>query len=726
MKITNVFFNVFAMSIAFTLTNGTVEAQSNHSQQYPQPNPPSITRIVTNANEIPLKKGEMLMAPSTPYSHGDPTAMEQLNLEYINQARANPTEEGIRLANTPDQAVQGAMTFFSINKALMQQQFASYPAKGPLAFNAQLIQAARLHSEDMRTNQFQGHTGSNGSSMGQRINQAGYTGWSGAGENVFSYAQSVWHAHAGFNVDWGGDNQVTLGHRENIMNYQGTQYREIGVGILNVQQPSQVGPLVVTQNFGLKGNTKFITGVVYKDLNNNNFYDIGEGLAGVQVMPASGTFYAVTSTSGGYAIPYTANGSMTVTASGGDLPEPIVRNIQLSNDNVKLDFILGQGNFTPNVVLNLPTNGAQAPEESQTFQWFPGQGATEYQFEISTSPTFTSLLGQPFVTQDTSRTVTGLINGTIYYWRVRANGPTGWSQYSSVFSFERYSIPSKVVTVFPMNKETLAANSVLLTWMKNPVQTAKYWVELSSDEFMDAIIVSDSSKNDTSRLVENLQPGTYYWWVHARNEIDWTYTSFNEIQSFTISAPGVPTTLVAPPDKFTSNNGKVTLMWSAVTGSANPVNYKIYIADNEDFTDAYTATLSSTQFLYETQTNGTYYWKIENNANGAMGAESPVRTFVVDIPTSVGNTIDGVTVSEISPNPFTSLSSVTISTEQQFDGIMHILDVQGNVRGSLGTTSFSSAQNIVQIPSFNLPVGVYFLRIQHPKGMIMKKFIIAN
>ena len=724
MKFTKALYKVFAVSIAFTLSNGLVEAQSIHSQPYPQPNPPAISGIVTNAQEAPSKKGEMLMAPTTPYSHGDPTAMEQLNLEYINQARANPIEEGNRLVNTPDGDVQGAISFFNISKSLVQQQFSTYPAKGPLAFNAQLIQAARLHSEDMRTNQFQGHTGSNGSSMGQRINQAGYTGWSGAGENVFSYAKSVWHAHAGFNIDWGGDNQVTLGHRENIMNYQGTQYREIGVGILNVQQPSQVGPLVVTQNFGLKGTTKFITGVVYKDLNNNNFYDIGEGIAGVQVMPASGTFYAVTSSSGGYAIPYTANGSMTVTASGGDLPSPIVRNIQLSNDNVKLDFILGQGNFTPNVVLNLPSNGAQDANETQTFQWFPGQGATEYQFEISTSPTFTTLLGQPFVTQDTSRIVTGLINGQTYHWRVRANGPTGWSPYSTVYTFERYSIPSKVVTVFPMNKETISGTSVLLTWMKNPVQTTKYWVEVSKDEYMDEIILSDSTKNDTTRLVENLQPGTYYWWVSAKNELDWTFAGFDDIQSFTISAPGVPTTLVAPPDKFISSNGKVNLMWSAVTGSSNPVSYKIFIANNDTFSNAYTATLSSTQFMYETQTNGTYYWKIENNANGAMGAESPIRSFVVDIPTSVGNVISGLKVEEVTPNPATTSLTIRFTNDFEFNGAVQILDLQGNIRMTLGESTISAAKHTMSISLQNLSSGMYFLRILHPEGVIMKKIFI--
>jgi len=720
---------VFTVVSVISMVCGSAKAQSQRSHQFPQQNPPSISRVVTNVQDVPLKTGEILMAPSTPYSHGDPTAMEQLNLEYINQARANPTEEGNRLVNNPDGDVQGAISFFNISKSLVQQQFSTYPARAPLAFNAQLIQSARGHSNDMRTNQFQGHTGSNGSSMDQRVNLAGYTGWSGLGENVFSYAKSVWHAHAGFNIDWGADNQVTLGHRKNIMNYEGSQFREVGIGILSVQQPSQVGPLVVTQNFGIKGTTRFITGVVYKDLNNNNFYDLGEGLSGVQVMPATGTYYATTSTSGGYAIPYTGSGSMTVTASGGELPAPIVRNIQLSNENVKLDFILGQGNFTPNVVLNLPMNGAETEDAAQTFQWYPGQGATEYQFEISTSSTFASLLGQPTVTQDTFATVSGLVNGQTYYWRCRANGPTGWSAYSTVYSLKRNALPRKVVTVFPMNKEVISGTSVLLKWMKNPVQTTKYWVEVSKDEFMGDIIMTDSTKNDTTRLIDNLQPGTYYWWVSAKNELDWTFAGFDDIQSFTISAPGTPTTLVAPPDAFEvlgTVNDKLNLMWTPITGSNPNVMYRVYIDTDSNFSNAFVINTASTQFQYTLVNIGTYYWKIENDANGTMGSASPTRKFTVTLNTSVGNVISGLNVEEVTPNPLSSFSTIRMTTSEEFNGEVQILDVQGNVRSALGTSTFVVGQHTINIPSMNLPTGVYFLRIKHPRGLVMKKFIINN
>ena len=35
-------------------------------------------------------------------------------------------------------------------------------------------------------------------------------GWTAAGENVGAYLKSLWYGHAGFNVDWGEQNQIDV------------------------------------------------------------------------------------------------------------------------------------------------------------------------------------------------------------------------------------------------------------------------------------------------------------------------------------------------------------------------------------------------------------------------------------------------------------------------------------------------------------------------------------
>ena len=69
------------------------------------------------------------------YSIGDPTAEEQLYLEQINRARANPAAEGVRLAATRDPDVLEAIQFFGVDILLFALQMNALPPLPPLAFS---------------------------------------------------------------------------------------------------------------------------------------------------------------------------------------------------------------------------------------------------------------------------------------------------------------------------------------------------------------------------------------------------------------------------------------------------------------------------------------------------------------------------------------------------------------------------------------------------------------
>ncbi|WP_225827487.1 CAP domain-containing protein [Streptomyces naphthomycinicus] len=100
-----------------------------------------------------------------------------------------------------------------------------------LTLNPTLTKAAQAHSADMAAHQNMSHTGSDGSSPGDRITRAGYT-WSSYGENVaygYSTAQQVM-------AGW----MSSPGHRANILN---CGFQEIGVGLA---QPGSYW----TQDFG--------------------------------------------------------------------------------------------------------------------------------------------------------------------------------------------------------------------------------------------------------------------------------------------------------------------------------------------------------------------------------------------------------------------------------------------------------------------------------------------
>jgi hypothetical protein len=318
------------------------------------------------------------------YSVGNPSDHEQLYLEYINRARADAVMEAERLATETNPDITSAYRFFDIDPQDIVEQFQWSVSNGvidqvaqPLSFNENLLNAAQWHSEDMFANQFQGHVSVNpptplmpGDTLGNRANTAGYQ-YNSLGENVYAYSDSVLAGHAGFDVDWGNSSnpahpdynpdfvgqgmQNPAGHRANIHN---NSFKEIGIGVINGTNGS-VGPQIVTQDFGRSGTTTFITGVVFEDLNGNDFYDLGEGRQGVRVDVDESSYFAVSSPSGAYSIPVTGDGSYLVDFAGGGFANYSTQAFVEGGRNVKVDYLVTTetflaADFNTNGVVDLP------------------------------------------------------------------------------------------------------------------------------------------------------------------------------------------------------------------------------------------------------------------------------------------------------------------------------------------------------------------------------------
>jgi uncharacterized protein YkwD len=105
---------------------------------------------------------------------------------------------------------------------------------GPLAVDSKLTTAAERHSEDQAAHQNMSHTGSDGSSLKDRVDRVGYE-WHTLGENV-AYGQTT---PAQVMDDW----MDSTGHRRNILN---CEFEDIGVGVARDVD----GRLAWTQVFG--------------------------------------------------------------------------------------------------------------------------------------------------------------------------------------------------------------------------------------------------------------------------------------------------------------------------------------------------------------------------------------------------------------------------------------------------------------------------------------------
>jgi Ca2+-binding RTX toxin-like protein len=253
-----------------------------------------------------------------------PTAQEQLILELINRARLDPAAEAARLG-------------IDLNQGLAPGTI-SAAQKQPLAFNPLLNDAADSHSIWMLDNDIFSHTGVGGSSPGQRMQNAGYsfTGASSWGENIhWSGTTGTLNLNAAA-VQAHDDLFRSAGHRANMLN---GNFREAGIGAVQGQfryNNVTYNALMTTEKFAVSGDTLFVTGVVYADSDNNDFYSVGEGMGGVAIGGGATTW-----SSGGYSLAAAAASTVTLQFSGGGVAATAEATVAVGNENVKVDLVGG-------------------------------------------------------------------------------------------------------------------------------------------------------------------------------------------------------------------------------------------------------------------------------------------------------------------------------------------------------------------------------------------------
>lgn len=312
----------------------------------------------------------------------DPSPFEQEQLEHINRMRLDPAAElGIFFDTlsplttsetgsfTP---IQDALDHFGVSGTTLQVQWGQLQAVPPLAWNESLYDAAELHSELSIQENLQAHriwddANENGlkdnnedfiePELLTRIQDSGYSSGTLFLENVYTFAESMIHGHAGFVIDWGDTAtgiQEPPGHRNNIMS---DEISEVGISVIDngpipTTDLTTVGPFVITQEFAQRSNyTQQILGVVWEDGFANGYYEAGEGYGGVSIEVIGDNGFRETletMSAGGYQVEVPA-GTYEVIASDPNLDTYSVGNIVVDDQNVKVDFNIANGfaNLSP-------------------------------------------------------------------------------------------------------------------------------------------------------------------------------------------------------------------------------------------------------------------------------------------------------------------------------------------------------------------------------------------
>lgn len=326
-------------------------------------------------------------------SQMNPSDLEQELLEQINRLRSDPqgeldrifsvaTEDSLVARNSFVNSAISLTLYPSNSKDVFLDEMRSISASAPLAFNAALESAATSHSSYMKSRNDISHQCSGESSLKTRVEKAGFefgsndNGFVSVSENIGGsfIERNGWsvasYIEAAFVVDWGVSSHS---HRDAMTN---ASYTEIGISIQ--QTTKSVGPFVVTCDFGssvdgTREDGAYLLGVLYDDVDKDNFYDVEEGLGGVSITierlngeDACGATTISSWNSGGYQL-FLLNGSYRVTVFGEGFATPVTKNVSISGGvNSKLDFLSSDaGTVAPSVDLNFDEDGVVYMEGSE-------------------------------------------------------------------------------------------------------------------------------------------------------------------------------------------------------------------------------------------------------------------------------------------------------------------------------------------------------------------------
>ncbi len=317
-----------------------------------------------------------------------------------------------------------------------------------------------------------------------------------------------------------------------------------------------------------------------------------------------------------------------------------------------------------------PVNGSVGLPQPVILNWAAEERAQRYRLQVSSSALFSSpaiddstLLEPPFLGGQ-------LASNTMYFWRVAAWNPGGWSAFSPAWNFVTLiDTPARVTLVSPTDDAGNLPSNPLLTWSAT-ARAVRYNVQISTDSAFTTLLVNDTSLTATSSQVGPFAwlPGLtrYYWRVRGGNNAGWG--TFSSPRSYW-TVIGTPDP-VFPHDTATGISVAPTLRWHAVAGAGRYAFQLSAFADFMPLVHADSSLTDTVTTVGRLSGNTQYFWRVsaatlDGRSNGAF---SPAYRFTTA--------------------PDTPLVPVLLSPPA------NALDVPTNVRFSWITVQFASSYQL--------------------------------
>lgn len=530
---------------------------------------------------------------------------------------------------------------------------------GPLAWSDDLETRANSHNDWMRLHGF-AHTNTSGSgpAIPGYTNTPGTTDtwgtfgtFTGFGENIGYNVGGLVNTKAAYNASTFGLgglqqraafldtigymlelNSGSLGHLRNLLGRDaGTSatlpsYNMIGVDVDLYEAPAgfetQDGvpeAWISTHRLGFNdpaGNGGYVAGMVYRDLNSNGFYDVGEAVdATVDVRDSSSNGFTdslVAGTHFGAYSGYVSNGAYTVTVTVNGVVVG-TKSVTINNSNAWAEIAVGN-----TVNITGPTGTVSLLRPTTTWDAVPG--ATSYQIVVNNRTTNAGNLFPNSTANTNSWTPpSDLVSGQGYRVLVRAVMPGGaFTPWSS----RDFAVGTPTTT--PLG--TVANLRPTITWSAFG-GTTNYAVWLNDVSAGTSNLVPNTTVSGTSWVVPiDLVSGrSYRVWVKALNGTNvgtWNTPVDFVVGRATVTAPtGTPTTL------------RPTFTWTSVAGATNYAITVMNVTTSQAniFPNLVVVGTSWTPTT-DLVSGNAYRVQVRALNNAGLGAWSPIVNFTIARP----------------------------------------------------------------------------------------------
>jgi hypothetical protein len=366
-----------------------------------------------------------------------------------------------------------------------------------------------------------------------------------------------------------------------------------------------------------------------------------------------------------------------------------------------------------------PSNLQTDLDTSITFLWNKIEDAKKYFFQVSLDPIFKNIIESDSTT-DTVKTITGLLEGKRYYWRVQVINTAGsfgpWSDYWNFVTFVAAPAMPQLISASPVRSRS---DYIKLEWRK--VKNADlYRIQVSRNQSFSTVAIPTATTSDTVKTLSGLIEGQkYYWRVRAENVAG--PGPWSDTPDFTI--------IVAPTDLVLqiSGSNEITLAWK--DNSAVEDGYVIERKQSPDTIYTVLDTLKGSGDEYvdqKVEKAQTYTYRIKAYKDSAESDYSNEASIILTGVKEESEIPIEYSISQNYPNPFNPTTQIKFALPKKALTKITIYDLLGREIQTLINNELEAGYHEIKIDANDLQSGVYFYRIQaedfiHSKKMILMK-----